>query len=217
MPRHGRAMRRGVSYGANIRNKSVLYAMLYVLLAPWPPIVACPLMRKAGPGNHPSPPPRPAALAGGGARGGRPCCTKKESPQIVANSLGCCDSDGIQTRNLLIRSQMLYSVELRSQAFAIVLFLNCGAKVGSFFHTTKLFANFLRKKCEKGVFRRPSGCRARLARAKCAERLLALGRLFGLKSRHFFCRLGILGYLCIMQAALGKQEASFLSSRLHCL
>ena len=26
-----------------------------------------------------------------------------------------CDSDGIQTRNLLIRSQMLYSVELRSQ------------------------------------------------------------------------------------------------------
>ena len=112
---------------------------------------------------------------------------------------------------------MLYSVELRSQAFAIVLFLNCGAKVGSFFHTTKLFANFLRKKCEKCVFPRPSGCRARLARAKCAARLLALGRRFGLKSRHFFCRLGILGYLCIMQAALGKQEASFLSSRLHCL
>ena len=26
-----------------------------------------------------------------------------------------CDSAGIQTRNLLIRSQMLYSVELRSQ------------------------------------------------------------------------------------------------------
>ena len=28
----------------------------------------------------------------------------------------CCDSAGIQTRNLLIRSQMLYSVELRSPA-----------------------------------------------------------------------------------------------------
>ena len=139
MPRHGRAMRRGVSYGANIRNKSVLYAMLYVLLAPWPPIVACPLMRKAGPGNHPSPPPRPAALAGGGARGGRPCCTKKESPQIVANSLGCCDSDGIQTRNLLIRSQMLYSVELRSQHCCLPFISELRCKGTEFFFNHQMF------------------------------------------------------------------------------
>ena len=33
-----------------------------------------------------------------------------------------CDSDRIQTCNLLIRSQMLYSVELRSR------FLICGCK-----------------------------------------------------------------------------------------
>ena len=32
-----------------------------------------------------------------------------------------CDSDRIQTCNLLIRSQMLYSVELRSQAVKILL------------------------------------------------------------------------------------------------
>ena len=164
--------------------------------------------------------PAMAAVKAGAGSGGAEAAAggkEKRAASLRMRPVACCDSDGIQTRNLLIRSQMLYSVELRSQAFAIELFLNCGAKVGSFFHTTKLFANFLRKKCEKGVSPRPSGCRARLARAKCAARLLALGRLFGLKSRHFFCRLGILGYLCIMQAALGKQEASFLSSRLHCL
>ena len=38
-----------------------------------------------------------------------------------------CDSGGIQTHNLLIRSQMLYSVELRS------LFLICGCKGTHFF------------------------------------------------------------------------------------
>lgn len=31
-----------------------------------------------------------------------------------------CDSGGIQTHNLLIRSQMLYSVELRNQSFAFI-------------------------------------------------------------------------------------------------
>ena len=160
-------MRRGVSYGANIRNKSVLYAMLYVLLAPWPPIVACPLMRKAGPGNHPSPPPRPAALAGGGARGGRPCCTKKESPQIVANSLGCCDSDGIQTRNLLIRSQMLYSVELRSQRFVCASFLNCGAKVRSFFERPNIFAKKLPRHSKKVRFSLFFALCARFCMASC--------------------------------------------------
>ena len=32
-----------------------------------------------------------------------------------------CDFAGIQTRNLLIRSQMLYSVELRSQSISIAI------------------------------------------------------------------------------------------------
>ena len=44
---------------------------------------------------------------------------------IRIDSLDFCDSYRIQTCNLLIRSQMLYSVELRSHAFlrfAIVLF-----------------------------------------------------------------------------------------------
>ena len=38
-------------------------------------------------------------------------------------SIRCCDPDRIQTCNLLIRSQMLYSVEPRG------LSLNCDAKV----------------------------------------------------------------------------------------
>ena len=48
-----------------------------------------------------------------------------------------CDSAGIQTRNLLIRSQMLYSVELRSH------FLIASAKVWLYFLTTKFFRDFL--------------------------------------------------------------------------
>src|SRR5574344_1261936 len=39
---------------------------------------------------------------------------KKAGNEITSFSL--CDSGGIQTHNLLIRSQMLYSVELRSQS-----------------------------------------------------------------------------------------------------
>ena len=34
----------------------------------------------------------------------------------MINALFVCDSVGIQTHNLLIRSQMLYSVELRNQS-----------------------------------------------------------------------------------------------------
>ena len=48
-----------------------------------------------------------------------------------------CDSGGIQTHNLLIRSQMLYSVELRN-----LRSLFAGAKVRSFSVTTKFFRNF---------------------------------------------------------------------------
>ena len=46
------------------------------------------------------------------------------------------DSCGIQTRNLLIRSQMLYSVELRS------LNRKCGAKVVFLFRFTKHLSLF---------------------------------------------------------------------------
>ena len=47
-----------------------------------------------------------------------------------------CDSDRIQTCNLLIRSQMLYSVELRSHfRFAI-------AKLVHFFHLSIVFPKF---------------------------------------------------------------------------
>ena len=57
---------------------------------------------------------------------------------IVSKSLGIslCDPDRIQTCNLLIRSQMLYSVEPRG------LFLNYDAKVRTFFVTTKCFRLF---------------------------------------------------------------------------
>ena len=51
-----------------------------------------------------------------------------------------CDSRGIQTHNLLIRSQMLYSVELGS-----LRSLFAGAKVHTFFGTTKLFRQFFQK------------------------------------------------------------------------
>ena len=47
------------------------------------------------------------------------------------------DSGGIQTHNLLIRSQMLYSVELRNLRSLIA-----GAKVHTFSETTKLFRHF---------------------------------------------------------------------------
>ena len=49
------------------------------------------------------------------------------------------DSRGIQTHNLLIRSQMLYSVELGS------LSLNASAKVMRIFELCKLFECFLRR------------------------------------------------------------------------
>ena len=52
------------------------------------------------------------------------------------------DSGGIQTHNLLIRSQMLYSVELRNH------FRFAGAKVHTFFGTTKLLETFFPKKCD---------------------------------------------------------------------
>ena len=44
------------------------------------------------------------------------------------------DSGGIQTHNLLIRSQMLYSVELRNLRFLI-----CGCKGTHFLGTSQIF------------------------------------------------------------------------------
>ena len=60
-----------------------------------------------------------------------------------------CDSRGIQTHNLLIRSQMLYSVELRNPfCFSAGFpFLFAGAKVSTFFELTKCFRHFFRKTC----------------------------------------------------------------------
>ena len=52
-------------------------------------------------------------------------------------SIRCCDPDRIQTCNLLIRSQMLYSVEPRG------LSLNCDAKV--FLEPPNVFASFFNK------------------------------------------------------------------------
>ncbi len=43
----------------------------------------------------------------------------KESCRYGSTAFCPCDSGGIQTHNLLIRSQMLYSVELRNQSIII--------------------------------------------------------------------------------------------------
>ena len=51
------------------------------------------------------------------------------------------DSDRIQTCNLLIRSQMLYSVELRNHSFCLT-----GAKVVTFFELASDFDSFFKKK-----------------------------------------------------------------------
>ena len=60
---------------------------------------------------------------------------------ISRNSLNSCDSGGIQTHNLLIRSQMLYSVELRNRCS-----LKASAKVRRFAEIAKSFWYFFRKK-----------------------------------------------------------------------
>ena len=52
-----------------------------------------------------------------------------------------CDSGGIQTHNLLIRSQMLYSVELRN-----LRSLFCGCKGTHFFGTHQIFSQLFSKK-----------------------------------------------------------------------
>ena len=63
---------------------------------------------------------------------------KKSTKRLNHNHsvLSLSDPDRIQTCNLLIRSQMLYSVEPRG------LSLNCDAKVRSFFESTKCLPCF---------------------------------------------------------------------------
>ena len=62
----------------------------------------------------------------------------KTKKGIKIDSLNFCDSYRIQTCNLLIRSQMLYSVELMSHC----RFGFATAKLGLFFLTAKLFCLF---------------------------------------------------------------------------
>ena len=66
-----------------------------------------------------------------------------------------CDSGGIQTHNLLIRSQMLYSVELRNLHDSLstlnrpakkFLFLICGCKGNHFLRNCQTFSGLFSKK-----------------------------------------------------------------------
>ncbi len=73
------------------------------------------------------------------------CKHKKEELTCVNSSLQfiqLCDSGRIQTCNLLIRSQMLYSVELRSQKLLKRCFLKADAKVRNIFESTKFILYF---------------------------------------------------------------------------
>ena len=65
---------------------------------------------------------------------------------VGSHSLLFRDSGGIQTHNLLIRSQMLYSVELRNHSAPHYL-----TKVHTFFELTKHFGDFFLKKLEKAI------------------------------------------------------------------
>ena len=68
-------------------------------------------------------------------------CGKKERRITFAIRLTLLsDSNRIQTYNLLIRSQMLYSVELWSRCF-----LNCDAKVLLFFESASAVLYFFQK------------------------------------------------------------------------
>ena len=62
-----------------------------------------------------------------------------------SSSIRCCDPDRIQTCNLLIRSQMLYSVEPRG------LSLNCDAKVSRLFSIKFYFCMDKSLFCMKNV------------------------------------------------------------------
>ena len=69
--------------------------------------------------------------------------TKQKSQMLHFKALAIYLSDPyrIQTCNLLIRSQTLYSIELRDQFFVF-----SGAKILPFFELASIFANFFSKK-----------------------------------------------------------------------
>ena len=75
---------------------------------------------------------------------------------LIFNSLrhNLRDSAGIQTRNLLIRSQMLYSVKLRNllkSGAKILLIFDCATLYGTFFKQKSLSCNSLNlNKCGLG-------------------------------------------------------------------
>ena len=64
----------------------------------------------------------------------------KKSGHLIGNRLVFSDSDRIQTCNRLIRSQVLYSVELRSH------FLIASANVGQKFFLCKFLSHYFLKK-----------------------------------------------------------------------
>lgn len=84
-------------------------------------------------------------------------------PSLGLPPLHSGDSGGIQTHNLLIRSQMLYSVELRNHSVFAV------AKVRTFSQLTKLFTNFFQKKCFWARFWRFLGKHSRLFQLFCRQ------------------------------------------------
>ena len=128
--------------------------------------------------------PAMAAVKAGASSGGAEAAAggkEKRAASLRMRPAACCDSDGIQTRNLLIRSQMLYSVELRSQRFVCASSLNCGAKVVSFLQTAKLFGENFHAKGKKvgfGAHRSPlrgiHGCHPGLAAPTAAVGGLSL-------------------------------------------
>ena len=65
-------------------------------------------------------------------------------------SLPLCDSGGIQTHNLLIRSQMLYSVELRNRQLALISEMRC--KGTHFLRNHQNFSLFFLNKRRKKSF-----------------------------------------------------------------
>ena len=91
------------------------------------------------------------------------------------------DSGGIQTHNLLIRSQMLYSVELRNHSVLcflssrLTLFLNCECKGTEFFLYRQTFPQLFFKKLHFSCFRPyfTPYLAIMTARAMSAERNLA--------------------------------------------
>ena len=106
--------------------------------------------------------------------------TQKKELTCVNSSLQfiqLCDSGRIQTCNLLIRSQMLYSVELRSQKLLKRCFLKADAKVRNIFESTKFilyfFKNFLALQpvgmtgLEPATSRPPDACANQLRYIPC--------------------------------------------------